>query len=687
MSKDLLLEIGTEEIPAHAMPGLLRDLERRAGEMLAEQRISYDTVRTLGTPRRLALIVAGLAERQADIDTETRGPAVSIAFDAAGSPTKAGEGFARGQHVAPTDLIRRDGYVYAAVHEAGAATEEILKDLLPALIRAIPLPNSMRWGDLDFRFIRPIRWIVALYGTEVVPFTIAAVTSGNHSRGHRTLSPMDFTVGLPADYETACEKAGIIVDPERRRAMICEQIAAEAKACGGTAEITPDLLEEVLYLVEYPTALSGSFEEKYLALPAEAVITPMRDHQRYFPVKGEGGRLLPVFVTVRNGGGAHLDIVAHGNERVLRARLADAQFFFDEDRKKTLAEHREKLHAVVFQQGLGSMYEKTERLAQLAAVVVEDMTVGDEAAYEAMAEDARRAAALSKADLVTGMVTEFTELQGTMGREYALLDGEKPAVARAIDEQYMPRFAGDELPESALGFALSVADKIDNIVGTFSRGKIPTGSQDPFGLRRQALGLVNMLIAHESGILLSDLVDEACDLYGLDDAARSKMQADVAAFIRLRLRNVLTERGVRYDVQEAVLNDVDFVADVPVRAAYVERTLAADDAAGLVQAFVRVSNIARTAAPGAVDPALFAADEERALLAAYNDAAELRASGADEAETLAAERRLAAAIDAFFDAVMVMDKDERVKTNRLALLKLIDDYLLETADFSKIVLS
>ncbi|WP_295163718.1 glycine--tRNA ligase subunit beta [Selenomonas sp. F0473] len=687
MSKDLLLEIGTEEIPAHAMPGLLRDLERRAGEMLAEQRISYDTVRTLGTPRRLALIVAGLAERQADIDTETRGPAVSIAFDAAGSPTKAGEGFARGQHVAPTDLIRRDGYVYAAVHEAGAATEEILKDLLPALIRAIPLPNSMRWGDLDFRFIRPIRWIVALYGTEVVPFTIAAVTSGNHSRGHRTLSPMDFTVGLPADYEAACEKAGIIVDPERRRAMICEQIAAEAKACGGTAEITPDLLEEVLYLVEYPTALSGSFEEKYLALPAEAVITPMRDHQRYFPVKGEGGRLLPVFVTVRNGGGAHLDIVAHGNERVLRARLADAQFFFDEDRKKTLAEHREKLHAVVFQQGLGSMYEKTERLAQLAAVVVEDMTVGDDAAYEAMAEDARRAAALSKADLVTGMVTEFTELQGTMGREYALLDGEKPAVARAIDEQYMPRFAGDELPESALGFALSVADKIDNIVGTFSRGKIPTGSQDPFGLRRQALGLVNMLIAHESGILLSDLVDEACDLYGLDDAARSKMQADVTAFIRLRLRNVLTERGVRYDVQEAVLNDVDFVADVPVRAAYVERTLAADDAAGLVQAFVRVSNIARTAAPGAVDPALFAVDEERALLAAYNDAAELRASGADESETLAAERRLAAAIDAFFDAVMVMDKDERIKTNRLALLKLIDDYLLETADFSKIVLS
>ena len=687
MSKDLLLEIGTEEIPAHAMPNLLREMKRLAGEMLTEQRISYDEIRTLGTPRRMALIVTGAAERQADVNTETRGPAISIAFDADGNPTKAGAGFARGQHIAPAALIRRDGYVYAAVHETGAPTAEILKELLPALIRAIPLPNSMRWGDLDFRFIRPIRWLAALYGTDVVPFTLAEVTSGNRSRGHRTLAPEDFAIPAAADYEKACEAAYIIVDPVRRRTMISAQIADAAKACGGTAEITPDLLEEVLYLVEYPTALSGSFEEKYLALPAEAVITPMRDHQRYFPVKAADGSLLPVFITVRNGGREHLDVVAHGNERVLRARLADAQFFFDEDRKKTLAEHREKLHTVVFQQGLGSMYEKTERLAQLAASVVEDMTAGDDAAYETMAADARRAAELSKADLVTGMVTEFTELQGIMGREYALLDGEKPEVARAIDEQYMPRFAGDALPESDLGFALSVADKIDNIVGTFSRGKIPTGSQDPFGLRRQALGLVNMLILHESGILLSDLIDEACDLYDLDDAARSKMQVDVAEFIRLRLKNVLTERGVRYDVQEAVLSDVDAVADVPVRAAYVERLLGADDAAALVQSFVRVGNIARTASAGAVDPTLFAADEERILLAAYETAVELRASGSDDDGTLAVERRLAAAIAAFFDAVMVMDQDERIKANRLSLLKSIDDYLLETADFSKIVLN
>ena len=683
MSKDLLLEIGTEEVPAHVMPHLLADLKRLAGDLLAEHRLGYEGLRTIGTPRRSALLVTGLAERQEDVSTETRGPSVDIAFDAEGNPTKAGAGFARGQGIDPAELIQRDGYVYASVHEKGAETATLLAELLPELIRAIPLPNSMRWGDLDFRFIRPIRWIVALYGNEVVPFTLANVASGNASRGHRTLAPEKFIIASPADYEAACEKAYIIVDPERRRAMICEQIAETAKACGGTAEITPDLLEEVLYLVEYPTALSGAFEEKYLALPAETVITPMRDHQRYFPVKAADGSLLPVFITVRNGGRKHLDVVAHGNERVLRARLADAQFFFDEDRKKSLAEHREKLKTVVFQQGLGSMYEKTERLMGLVTAIVEDI-VPDEESYETLATDARRAAELSKADLVTGMVTEFTELQGIMGREYALLDGEKPEVARAIDEQYMPRFAGDELPKTDLGFALSVADKIDNIVGTFSRGKIPTGSQDPFALRRQALGLVLMLIEQESGLLLSDLVDEACDLYDLDDAARDKMQSDVADFIRLRLKNVLTERGVRYDVQEAVLADVDFVADVPVRAAYVERLLASGGADALVQSFVRVGNIARTAEAGVVDAALFAADEEGALLSAYENAAAARDDGADP---MAAEQMLAKAIDAFFDEVMVMDKDERIKANRLSLLKAIDNYLLETADYSKIVLN
>ena len=687
MKRDLLLEIGTEEIPAHVMPHLLEDLAQLAETMLKEHRLSCEKVRTLGTPRRAALIVTGLAERQEDVNTETRGPSVAIAFDSDGNPTKAGAGFARGQGVDPSALIQRDGYVYASVHESGAATAELLTSLLPDLVRAIPLPNSMRWGDLDFRFIRPIRWFVALYGTEIVPFALAGVTSGNHSRGHRTLAPADFVITSAADYEAACEKAYIIVDPERRRAMICEQIAETAKACGGTAEITPDLLEEVLYLVEYPTALSGSFEEKYLALPAEAVITPMRDHQRYFPVKAADGSLLPVFITVRNGGKEHLDIVAHGNERVLRARLADAQFFFDEDRRKSLAEHREKLKTVVFQQGLGSMYDKTERLMALTTAIVEEMAEGD--AADAVLAGAQRAAELSKADLVTGMVTEFTELQGIMGREYARLDGCCEGVARAIDEHYKPRFAGDAQPATEAGRIVSLADKIDTIVGTFSIGKIPTGSQDPFALRRQALGMVHTIIEAKYTLSLRAIVGRAMDLYRITDAsARGKLQQAVADFIRLRLKNVL--EGIRYDVVDAVLTHVDDVYGVILRAKAVESFLAGEDAAAGVQALVRAANLAAKGKDDAMDPARFAAAEEKALFYAYEQAKKrvLAACGShDYVGALQALASLAAPIDAFFDAVMVMDKDEAVRRNRLALLRSIDALTREVADFGKIVLA
>ena len=479
MAKDLLLEIGTEEVPAHVMPGVLAQLKERAEKAFQENRIAFASVRTLGTPRRMALLVKDLAEKQADVTSENRGPSVKIAFDADGKPTKAAQGFARGQHVAPEDLVEKDGYVYAVVHETGKETAELLKTLLPELICALSFPNNMRWGSLEFKFIRPIRWLVALFDSEVIPFEVANVTSGRVSRGHRFLSQGDFSIAKADDYEKDCEAQYIIVDPEKRKAMIRAQIEAVAKENGGRAEITDDLLEEVLYLVEYPTALCGRFEEKYLQLPPEAVITPMRDHQRYFPVKDDAGKLLPLFITVRNGGKEYLETVQHGNERVLRARLADAQFFFDEDRKKSLEEHRDKLKTVVFQQGLGTMYEKTERLAQLADFIADEIGA-DEKAHK----HARRAALLSKADLVTGMVTEFTELQGIMGREYAKLDGECEKVAIAIDEHYMPRFAGDAQPQTTAGRIVSTADKIDTIVGTFHLGKIPTGSQDPFALRR-----------------------------------------------------------------------------------------------------------------------------------------------------------------------------------------------------------
>ena len=684
MSKDLLLEIGTEEIPAHAMPGLLQELGERAEKALGELRLAHGGVRTLGTPRRLALIVEGLAEKQADVAEEKRGPSVQVAFDAAGKPTKAAEGFARGQGVKAEELVTRDGYVYALVQETGEPAEKVLEKLLPELICGLPLPNSMRWGDLDFRFIRPLRWLVALYGEEIVPFELARVKSSNTSRGHRFLSTGDFTIQDAAHYEEACEKAFVIVDPVRRKALIEQGLAEEAKAHGGTAEITPDLLEEVLYLVEYPTALAGRFEEKYLALPPEAVITPMRDHQRYFPVKAADGSLMPLFLTVRNGGAEHLQTVQHGNERVLRARLADAQFFFDEDRKKSLEEHLEKLKTVVFQEGLGTLYDKSLRLEELAGRIAD--ALGASAAEK---KAAQRAAKLAKADLVTGMVMEFTELQGVMGKEYARLDGEGEEVALAIDEHYMPRFAGDELPQTKAGIIVSLADKMDNIVATFSRGLIPTGSQDPFALRRQALGLVNSIIKAELSLSLVDLVSWAMDLLALKETkAREKMQTDVADFMRLRLKNVLGEAGIRYDVADAVLGDIDDIGRVMLAAKAVQEQLSAPDTAKAVQSFVRAANLAAKAETAEIDESLFETDEERELMKAYTSAksaAESLLEAHDYVGAIDDFKDLADPIDAFFDGVMVMADDAAVRRNRLALLKAIDNLLLQVADFSKIV--
>ena len=684
MAKNLLFEIGTEEVPSHVMPGTLAQLKENAEKALNENRIAFTAIRTLGTPRRTALIVEGLAEKQEDVASENRGPSVKIAFDADGNPTKAAQGFARGQHVDPKDLVVKDGYVYAEVHEEGQPTAKLLETLLPELVCSLSFPNNMRWGDLDFKFIRPIRWFVALYGSDVIPFELANVKSGRTSRGHRFLSQGDFEIADAKSYEKACEENFIIVDQDKRKQMIREQIEAVAKANGGQAEITEDLLEEVLYLVEYPTALCGNFEEKYLQLPPEAVITPMRDHQRYFPVKTADGKLLPLFITVRNGGKEYLETVQHGNERVLRARLADAQFFFDEDRKKSLEEHREKLKTVVFQQGLGTMYEKTERLEKLASFIA-DAIGADEKDHK----HAKRAAILSKADLVTGMVTEFTELQGIMGREYAKLDGECEKVAIAIDEHYKPRFAGDSQPQTTAGRIVSLADKIDTIVGTFSLGKIPTGSQDPFALRRQALGLVNMIIEAKYHLSLASIVAKAMDLYAIEDEkARAKMQQDVADFIRLRLKNVL--ESIRYDVVDAVLADVDDIYAVSLRAKAVADYVASADAAAGIQAFVRVANLAKKAESAEVSAELFQTDAERMLFAAYEKAAAaVEADIASEAyaEAIRALAALAAPIDAFFADVMVMDKDEAIKNNRLGLLKSIDAIVGRVADFTKIVLA
>ena len=686
MSKTLLLEIGTEEVPAHVMPGILSQLKENAAKTFEELRIEYKNIKTLGTPRRSALLVEGLAEQQADLSKENRGPAVNIAFDADGNPTKAAQGFARGQGVKPEELVIKDGYVYAMVHEKGGQTVDLLGDTLKGLVDGLNFPNNMHWADLDYKFIRPLRWLVALYGQDVIDFEVANVKSGRTSRGHRFLSEGDFEIANAEDYVEACRKASIIVDQNERCEMIRQQIAEVAAANGGQAEVNEDLLEEVLYLVEYPTALCGKFDEKYLALPAEAVITPMRDHQRYFPVLKDG-QLLPLFITIRNGGKEHLETVQHGNERVLRARLEDAQFFFDEDRKKTLEQHGEKLKTVVFQDGLGTIYDKALRLEVLAGYIAD--AIG---ANEQDKKDAVRAAKLAKADLVTGMVTEFTELQGVMGREYALLDGETKAVAQAIDEHYMPRFAGDSQPASVAGRIVSLADKIDTIVGTFSRGLIPTGSQDPFALRRQALGIVNMLKEAQYHISLSQLVAKAMELLKIADAGQqAKLQNDVADFMKLRLKNVLADADIRYDVVDAVFVTVDDIYGVFLRAQAVNEAVK-QDMEKTIQAFVRTGNIARKAedVQAAVETGLLAEQVEKDLYKAYEDAAskvEKEVAAQDYAGAIATLSQLAAPIDAFFDGVMVMDKDEKIKNNRLGLLKLVDNLICQVADFSKIVLA
>lgn len=685
MAKDLLLEIGTEEVPAHFMPGILAQLKEKATAKFQEMRLDFDEVTTLGTPRRTALLVKNLAETQQGASSEYKGPSTAIAFDKDGNPTKAAIGFARGKKVDVADLVVKDGYVYAVSSEEGKQTVELLPTLLKELVEGLNFPKNMRWGDLDFRFVRPLRWLVALYDEEVIDFTVANVTSGRVSRGHRFLSEGDFTINKASDYEQACKDAFIIVDQEKRRDIIKAQIEEIAKAHNGHAEITEDLLEEVIYLVEYPTALCGTFEDKYLKLPKEAVMTPMRDHQRYFPVLDDNNNLLPLFITVRNGGDYCLDKVQHGNERVLRARLADAQFFFDEDRKHSLYDYVEKLKTVVFQEGLGTIYDKANRLAELSAFIGEKVN-----ATEDEIKTTKRAAILAKADLVSAMVCEFTELQGIMGREYALLDGEGQEVATAIYEHYMPRFAGDAEPASVAGRLVSLADKMDNIVATFSRGLVPTGSQDPFALRRQALGIVHTIIEANYTISISEIADKAMDLLNITDSEkRAEIQKNVAEFFTLRLKNVLGDNDVRYDIIDAVLENADEVAGTYAKACVTAQEIASGVLNDAIQAFVRVGNISKKAENNVINEALFTLDEEKALYNTYVVVAkdvETALNNKDYKTAIDKMQELTAPINNFFDNVMVMDKDEQIKNNRLALLKNIDTLIKSIADFGKIVL-
>ncbi|MDP3096747.1 MAG: glycine--tRNA ligase subunit beta [Syntrophales bacterium] len=687
MGKELLLEIGTEEIPAAFLPKALRDLQEIARGELAANRIRHGEIRTMGTPRRLFLTVDGLAEQQEDQVIEKLGPAARVAFDEQGNPSRAAVGFARGQNLDIAELERitteKGEYLCARKKILGEATEGLLPAILTKVITGIPFRKSMRWSDQEFRFARPIHWILALFDGRIVPFRIANVESGNTSRGHRFMGPDSFPVENLEGYLAGTRNHFVVVDPALRKEIIREETGKAAAAVGGRVLPSEELLETVTFLTEYPTVVCGNFDREYLKLPQEVLITTMISHQKYFPVVDDRGALLPHFITINNTLARDPAVVKRGNEKVIRARLSDARFFFEADRKIPLDRRVADLKKVVFHTLLGTSYEKVMRFRKLAAWIADRVD-------PTLAGRVDRAALLAKTDLDTRMVGEFAELQGIMGREYALLAGEDPVVARAIHEHYLPTAAGGDLPETSEGAIVGIADKTDSICGFFGVALIPTGTADPYALRRQALGVINIILAKRYSFSLGSLIDESLAILG----PRLKRPSDetktaVLEFFKGRFENQLISQGRPYDVVDAILAtgiDSLVAADDKIRA--MADFKSHPDFQPLAIAFKRVVNIIRGFQNGAVDPALLSGPEEKNLHEAFLKIRETvltHISGGDYSAVLFDLARLREPVDAFFEAVLVMAEDEKVRFNRLSLLEEISTLFHDVADFSRIV--
>jgi glycyl-tRNA synthetase beta chain len=687
MGKELLLEIGTEEIPAAFLPKALRDLEEITRGELAANRIRHGEIRTMGTPRRLFLTADGLAEQQEDQVIEKLGPAAKVAFDDQGNPSRAAVGFAKGQNLDIAELERvtteKGEYLCARKKIIGEATEGLLPAILTKVITGIPFRKSMRWSDQEFRFARPIHWILALFDGRIVPFRIANVESGNTSRGHRFMAPDPFPVENLEGYLAGTRNRFVIVDPAERKEIIREEARKAAATVGGRVLPSEELLETVTFLTEYPTVVCGIFDREYLKLPQEVLITTMIHHQKYFPVADEKGVLLPHFITINNTLARDPAVVKRGNEKVIRARLSDARFFFEADRKTPLDLRVADLKKVVFHTLLGTSYEKVMRFRQLAAWIAgrRDPT---------LAGRVDRTALLAKADLDTQMVGEFAELQGIMGREYALLAGEDPVVAKAIHEHYLPTAAGGDLPETDEGAIVSIADKTDSICGFFGVGLIPTGTADPYALRRQALGVINIILAKRYPFSLGSLIDESLAILGpLLKRPSDETKTAVLEFFKGRFENQLISQGQPYDVVDAILAtgmDSLVAADDKIRA--MAEFKSHPDFQPLAIAFKRVVNIIRGFQNGAVDPALLSGSEEKNLHEAFLKIRETiltHISRGDYSAVLFDLARLREPVDAFFEAVLVMAEDEKVRFNRLSLLEEISTLFHNVADFSRIV--
>jgi glycyl-tRNA synthetase beta chain len=693
MPKDFLLEIGIEELPARFLNPALAQLHKLTGQVLQENRLGYGEITTCGTPRRITVFVKAVEDSQQPLKQEVKGPAVKVAFNSVGEPTRAALGFAKSNGLSVEELVRQSvgpvEYVFAIKQAAGRPAADVLQELIPTLIGGLHFPKPMRWGELEMRFARPIRWLLCLFGNTVLPLNFAGLEANRYTYGHRFLSNGKLAVNDAGEYFELMRRAHVIVEVNERREIIRRQISEVAAREGGMAEIDVDLLDEVTNIVEYPTALCGSFDQNYLQLPEEVIITPMREHQRYFPVRGADGRLLPRFIAVSNNGTDEesINIIRAGNEKVLRARLSDAAFFWQEDLKINLADRVEELKKVVFQESLGTIYEKVQRVSILADLLADRL-----GASLQEKEFTARAAYLAKADLLTNMVYEFPELQGIMGREYALRQGESSSVARAIYEHYLPRFAGDELPVTLPGKVLSIADKIDTIVGCYGLGIMPTGSQDPYALRRQALGICNIILDGNLVLSMPEIIEQAYSGY----AGRVQMTlsleqvaVELKEFFRQRLRGLFIDRGLAYDTVEAVLAaGIDELSGTWLRGQALEKFRHEPAFDALITAFTRAHNLAKNADGDRVEPALFDSAAERELYQAFQ-AVSLSAtapiSDRSYGTALSLIAELQKPVDRFFGDVMVMVDDERVRDNRLALLKKIADFIGSIADLSKIV--
>jgi len=683
--KELFLEIGTEEIPAGFIPRAMAEMEAMITKELTNARLSFTSVKTVATPRRLALVVKDIPAVQPDAEITASGPSVKAAYDADGKPTKAAEGFARGQGVDVSALytITTDKGEYLAVtkRESGRPTHELLSEILPVLIANIPFKKSMRWGDLDVRFARPVHWIVALFDGIVVPFSFGNIDSGTISRGHRFMANTTFPVRGFNHYLEECERHFVIVDPERRKETIRRESHRVALAAGGHLLPDEELLEQVTYLVEYPSAVHGTFSPEFLVVPKEVLITSMRSHQRYFSIVDGEGKLMPGFITINNTLAPDPSVVVKGNERVLRARLSDARFFFEEDKKTKLDERVEGLKKVVYQQKLGTSYEKMERFRALAEGLAESLN-------PAVKTQTARAAWLCKADLISGMVGEFPEVQGVMGREYALLEGEDAAVASAIAEHYLPIQAGGDLPASDVGAFVSIADKLDTICGCFSVGLIPTGAADPYALRRATIGIISIILDKGYRLSLTSLIQQSLELLE-SKLTRPKTQVatEVLEFFRARFVNLLGNDYPGDAVEAAVSAGFEDLVEVSSRIAALSSFKTHPDFEPLTVAFKRIGNIIKEGLDAPIDPALFQDDAENGLYQSVHSVklkVEQQIAQGAWLEALTSVASLRGPVDTFFDKVMVMAEDQRVRNNRLALLTSIARMFGRIADFSRI---